>query len=114
MTKIEFAIEMLTKIRIWEQAEDKRVRDEGKRLRNRNAFIPTELQILFTLATVDPSGIHPKDITIGRLGSFRTTRETLPFDRLEELGYIRKQRFGKIYRYFITDMGMRFVNTVIR
>lgn len=119
MTKIEFTIELLTKIRLWEQSEDTRMRGTRDRLRARSTFKPVELQILFTLATLAPASIGAKDITIGKLGSFRKEADDKSFDRIEEMGYIRKQSYPTtgdrtVDRYFITDLGMKFVNTVMK
>lgn len=120
MTRIDYITQVMLKLRLWEQAEDTRLRSREGRIALRESFTSTDLHIVLTAAQKDTASVSQSDFNLGKLtpNKNRNERITVALDRLERLGYLRSQKYPlpnekTITRYFITDTGVNFINTIL-
>lgn len=120
MTRLEYISQVMLKLRLWEQAEDTRIRDSFGRIVWKESFTSTELYILLTAAQRDTASVSRDEFNLNGLNPNKNRKEdiTRAIARLESLKYLRSQTYPTpnnktITRYFITDIGMNFINTII-
>jgi len=75
---------------------------------------------MLVAAQKDTASVTQSDFTLGKLVPNRSRAERIPraMERLESIGYLRSQKYPlpneqTITRYFITDIGVNFINTIL-
>ncbi len=108
MTRLDFLKEVMLKVRLWENAEDTRLRTRNGRISKRSHLSSTDLHILLSAAE---GSVARSDFSLGRLKQTSARREELvhTFERLQNLGYLDLSNS----RYHITDTGMKFINAIL-
>jgi hypothetical protein len=113
MTRLEFAIAMLTKLRYFETQErvDERKRNLKTKREQKLVLLNTaELLLLFTAAAHYPNTFTREDLNLLKPSEHVNTHA---FKTMIRRGLIEPKKFYKVTRYTLTDKGTRLINTIL-